>query len=106
VDGTATEEARRALARVIGVAPSRVSVHSGNRAHLKVFAVSAADPHVVSAALETAAGNPALRRRHPSGHWLLRDVRGTRTHVGCFLLVMLRPREASLLRASPELTPS
>jgi uncharacterized protein YggU (UPF0235/DUF167 family) len=57
VDGAATEEARRALARVIGTAPSRVSVHSGKRARLKVFAVSAVDPHVISAALETAVGD-------------------------------------------------
>ena len=56
VDGAATEEARRALAKAIGLAPSRVSVHAGTRSRMKVFAVSAIDPHVVSAALETAVG--------------------------------------------------
>ena len=39
VDGAATDEARRALARAVGVPPSRVSLHSGARSRIKVFAV-------------------------------------------------------------------
>ena len=40
VEGAATEEARRALAKALGVSPSRVSLHSGARSRVKVFAVA------------------------------------------------------------------
>ena len=40
VDGAATEEARRALAKIFRVAPSDVSLHRGARSRVKVFAVS------------------------------------------------------------------
>jgi uncharacterized protein YggU (UPF0235/DUF167 family) len=39
VDGRATEEARRALARALGVPPSAVSLRLGGRSRNKVFAV-------------------------------------------------------------------
>jgi uncharacterized protein len=52
VDGAATEEARRALAKALGVAPSHVSLHSGARSRMKVFAVSGIDADAVMAALE------------------------------------------------------
>jgi uncharacterized protein YggU (UPF0235/DUF167 family) len=39
VDGRATEEARRALAEALGVAPSRVRLRSGAAARDKVFEV-------------------------------------------------------------------
>lgn len=52
VDGAATEEARRALAKVLGVAPSHVSLHSGARSRVKVFAVSGIDLHDATAALD------------------------------------------------------
>ncbi|HZD18622.1 MAG TPA: DUF167 family protein [Actinomycetota bacterium] len=37
--GRATEAARRALARALGVPPSRVSLHHGIRARVKTFSV-------------------------------------------------------------------
>jgi hypothetical protein len=43
VGGAATEEARRALAKALGVAPSRVTVCRGSRSRTKVFAVSGLD---------------------------------------------------------------
>lgn len=52
VDGAATEEARRALAKVLGVAPSHVSLHSGARSRVKVFAVSGIDLRDATAALD------------------------------------------------------
>src|SRR6266545_2533152 len=40
VGGAATEEARRALAKALGVTPSRVSLHRGERSRTKLFAVT------------------------------------------------------------------
>ena len=39
-DGKASEEARRVLAKALGIAPSRVSLRSGARSRTKVFEVS------------------------------------------------------------------
>jgi uncharacterized protein YggU (UPF0235/DUF167 family) len=55
VDGAATEEARRALAKILRVAPSRISLHRGARSRTKVFAVSGVEPGSVQTALERAA---------------------------------------------------
>ena len=41
--GRATEEARRALAEAVGVAPSSVSLRGGARARTKVFEVDGLD---------------------------------------------------------------
>jgi len=57
VRGAATEEARRALAKALGVAPSRVSVHRGARSCTKVFAAAGVDEEVARAALRRAAGD-------------------------------------------------
>ncbi len=56
VGGSATEEARRALARALGVAPSRVALHRGARSRTKVFAISGMDADAARAALEQAVG--------------------------------------------------
>jgi hypothetical protein len=37
--GRATEEARRALGRTLGVPPSRISLRTGGRSRMKVFEV-------------------------------------------------------------------
>lgn len=37
--GKATEEARRALAKALGVAPSAVSLRAGSRSRMKVFEI-------------------------------------------------------------------
>jgi uncharacterized protein YggU (UPF0235/DUF167 family) len=55
VDGAATEEARRALAKALDVAPSRVSLHRGVRSRTKVFAVSGVTSAEASAALDRVA---------------------------------------------------
>lgn len=52
VDGAATEEARRALAKLLGAAPSRVSLHSGARSRVKVFAISGIGLREATAALD------------------------------------------------------
>ncbi len=57
VGGSATEEARRALAKALGVAPSRVSLHRGARSRRKVFAVSGVDLDAARAALQAAAAD-------------------------------------------------
>jgi uncharacterized protein len=44
VDGKATEEARRALAAALGVAPSRVRLHAGATSRRKVFEVAGMAP--------------------------------------------------------------
>ena len=59
VSGAATEEARRALAKALGVAPRLVSLHRGERSRTKVFAVSGLDATAARAALGRAVGNPA-----------------------------------------------
>jgi hypothetical protein len=51
VGGAATEEARRALAKALGVMPSRVSLHRGERSRTKVFAVAGMDAGEAKAAL-------------------------------------------------------
>ncbi|HYT81206.1 MAG TPA: DUF167 family protein [Actinomycetota bacterium] len=56
VGGAATEEARRALAKALGVAPSRVSLHRGERSGTKVFAASGVDAEAARAALSSATG--------------------------------------------------
>ena len=42
-DGAATEEARRSVARALGVPPSQVALHRGARARQKVFVASDID---------------------------------------------------------------
>jgi uncharacterized protein YggU (UPF0235/DUF167 family) len=56
VGGAATEEARRALAKALGVTPSRVSLHRGERSRTKVFAVAGMDAGEARAALTRATG--------------------------------------------------
>lgn len=56
VGGAATEEARRALAKALGVAPSAVTVHRGPRSRTKVFAVSGLDADEARNALARAVG--------------------------------------------------
>src|SRR6266545_770803 len=56
VGGAATEEARRALAKALGVTPSRVSLHRGERSRMKVFAVAGMDAGEARAALTRATG--------------------------------------------------
>ncbi len=46
-DGRATEEARRALAAAVDVAPSRVTLRSGARSRRKVFDVQGMTSEVV-----------------------------------------------------------
>lgn len=58
VGGAATEEARRALAKALGVAPGRVSVHRGARSRTKVFAVSGVDAEDARQALAEVVGTP------------------------------------------------
>lgn len=59
VGGAATEEARRALAKALGVRPSRVSLERGERSRTKVFAVTGLDAEEARAALRRAAiGRP------------------------------------------------
>ena len=53
VDGAATEEARRALAKALGVPPSRVSLHSGARSRIKVFAVAGITAEEMRSALRS-----------------------------------------------------
>lgn len=54
VGGAANEEALRALARALGVAPSRVSLHRGERSRTKVFAAAGVDVESARAALRRA----------------------------------------------------
>ncbi len=58
VGGAATEEARRALAMTLGVTPSRVSLHRGERSRTKVFAAADVDAEEARAALRRATGGP------------------------------------------------
>jgi uncharacterized protein len=58
VGGAATEEARRALAKALGVAPSRVSLQRGERSRTKVFVAAGVDEAAARAALRRAAGDP------------------------------------------------
>jgi hypothetical protein len=51
VGGAATEEARRALAKTLGVTPSRVSLHRGQRSRTKVFAAAGVGAEEARAAL-------------------------------------------------------
>jgi uncharacterized protein YggU (UPF0235/DUF167 family) len=55
-EGRATEEARRSLARVIGVPPSAVSLSAGARSREKVFLVSGLDAVQVLARLRPQGG--------------------------------------------------
>jgi hypothetical protein len=57
VGGAATEEARRALAKALGVAPSRVSLQRGERSPTKVFAAAGVDEEAARAALRRAASD-------------------------------------------------
>jgi uncharacterized protein YggU (UPF0235/DUF167 family) len=52
VEGKATEEARRALAAALGVAPSTVSLRRGERSRTKVFLVLGLGSNEVKARLE------------------------------------------------------
>jgi uncharacterized protein len=54
VDGRATEEARRALARALDVPVSAVTLRSGARARRKVFAVRGLAPDVAEVRLASA----------------------------------------------------
>ncbi len=54
VGGAATEEARHALAKALGVTPSRVSLHRGERSRTKVFAAAGVDAEEARAALKKA----------------------------------------------------
>ncbi len=54
VEGAATDEARRAVATVLGVAPGRVVLHRGARSRTKVFAVDGVSVASATAALERA----------------------------------------------------
>ncbi len=56
VGGAATEEARHALAKALGVAPSRVSLHRGERSRTKVFAAAGVDAEEARAALRRVTG--------------------------------------------------
>lgn len=56
VEGRATEEARRLLARALGVAPSAVSLRSGPRSRSKLFLVAGLVPDEVRARLERLRG--------------------------------------------------
>jgi uncharacterized protein len=58
VDGAATEEPRRALAKALGVAPSRVSLHRGERSRTKVFAAAGVDEEAAGGAQEGRGGSP------------------------------------------------
>lgn len=59
VGGAATEEARHALAKTLGVAPSRVSLHRGERSRTKVFAAAGVDAEEARAAIRRAtSGRP------------------------------------------------
>lgn len=53
-EGAATDEARRAIAAVLGVAPGRVALHRGARSRSKVFAVDGVSVASATAALERA----------------------------------------------------
>ncbi len=55
--GAATEEARRALAKALGVAPSRVSLQRGERSRTKVFAAAGVDEEAARTALRRAASD-------------------------------------------------
>jgi uncharacterized protein YggU (UPF0235/DUF167 family) len=52
VGGKATDEARRALAEALRVAPSRVTLLTGARSRTKLFLVSGLNAQSVSARLE------------------------------------------------------
>jgi len=52
--GRATEEARRALAAALGVAPSRVVLRTGTRSRTKVFEVADVTAEEVAARLRPA----------------------------------------------------
>ena len=54
VDGRATEEARRALAAALGVAPTSVVLRSGARSSRKTFVVDGIAPEEVSRRLSVA----------------------------------------------------
>ncbi len=56
VGGAATEEARHTLAKTLGVTPSRVSLHRGERSRTKVFAAAGVDAEEARAALRRATG--------------------------------------------------
>jgi uncharacterized protein YggU (UPF0235/DUF167 family) len=56
VDGGATEEARRALARALGLAPGRVALVRGERSRAKVFSASGVSAEQARVALERAVG--------------------------------------------------
>ncbi len=56
VGGAATEEVRHALAKTLGVTPSRVSLHRGERSRTKVFAAADVDAEEARAALRRATG--------------------------------------------------
>jgi uncharacterized protein len=56
VDGRATHEARAALAAALGVAVSRVRLHTGSRGRAKVFDVRGLDVETATARLRAACG--------------------------------------------------
>jgi uncharacterized protein YggU (UPF0235/DUF167 family) len=56
VEGKATDEARRALAAMVGVPPSRVRLVRGGRSREKVFLLAGIEPETAQARLVKAAG--------------------------------------------------
>jgi len=56
--GAATDEARRALARALGVAPSAVTLRMGTRRREKTFAVAGLTREEATVRLRRAAGRP------------------------------------------------
>ncbi len=55
-DGRATEQARRALAAALGIAPSAVALRSGARGRRKVFAVDGVPADEAERRLSSACG--------------------------------------------------
>lgn len=58
MDGEANAAARELLADVLGVAKSRVELHSGAKSRRKVFRVEGLDPAAMIAAIAAAIKSP------------------------------------------------
>src|SRR6266542_3704594 len=57
VGGSATEEARRALARALGVPTSRVALHRGARSRTKIFTISKINTNTTKTTLKQTTNN-------------------------------------------------
>lgn len=55
VEGRANEEARRLLARLVGIPPSRVSLRAGEKSRRKVFLLQGVTAEAVKKALDSGA---------------------------------------------------